>query len=90
MQVRLLEYRDFANQSKTTSLSRGLQTAVSSVFGGTTAEADPDGQYAATRRQLEDYNKRLAAKDCKTFDIDRELNSGIDSPTPTAKKPAQQ
>lgn len=86
MQVRLLEYRDRANQSKTTSMSRGLQSAVTSIFGGSKAESDPDGEYKRARQQLEAYNARLAAKNCKTFDIERELQSSATGATPTPSK----
>ncbi|MGH1417344.1 MAG: hypothetical protein ACRBCJ_00630 [Hyphomicrobiaceae bacterium] len=86
MQVRLLEYRDRANQSKTTSMSRGLQSAVTSIFGGTKKETDPTGEYSIARQQLEAYNARLAAKNCKTFDLERELQTSATGPTPTPSK----
>lgn len=86
MQVRILEYRDYANHSKSSSISRGLQSAVTSIFGGNKSEADPQAQYALVKQQLERDNQRLAAMGCRTFDIDRELQLNDEGPTPKPRK----
>ena len=44
---------------------------------------DRDGEYARDRARLEAYNRHLAAKGCRTVDIDAELAR---PPEPTGKK----
>lgn len=73
MQVRILQIRDYETRAKTTALSRTLQTATTTVIGGSQVGTDPDGRYAKDRAMLEAYNKQLAAKGCHTFDLEAEL-----------------
>ncbi len=80
MAVRIVQIRDFASRSQSTSLSRGLQTAMKPAFGGLGEGADPGGRYARDRAMLEAYNQRLAEKNCANFDLDAELD-------PNAKEP---
>jgi len=80
MAVRIVQIRDFQVRSRTTALSRGMQSATNPVFGGTLEGSDPDGRYARDRAQLEAYNQRLAEKKCPNFDLAAEL-------APDAKDP---
>lgn len=73
MQIRILEIRDYNERNTTTLASRALQSGVGTVFGGTTSGLDPNGQYAKDRAMLEAYNKQLAAKGCKSYDLNAEL-----------------
>lgn len=74
MQVRILQIRDFNQHSPQTSIgSRLMQQAVTPIFGGTTIGASPSADHARDRAMLEAYNRRLAEKQCKTFDLDKEL-----------------
>jgi len=73
MQVRILQIRDYDPRAKSSLASRGLQTVTTPIWGGTTAGLDPDGQYRKDRAMLEAYNRQLAAKKCKTFDLAAEL-----------------
>jgi hypothetical protein len=43
------------------------------VLGGSTAGADRQAVYARERAKLDAYNRELAAKGCKTVDIEAEL-----------------
>jgi hypothetical protein len=43
------------------------------VFGGSSAGADRDADYARERAKLEAYNRHLADKSCRTVDIEAEL-----------------
>ena len=91
MQVRILQIRGGKSSGNATLASRGVQSVLQPVFGGTTAGGDPDGQYARDLAMLEAYNARLAEKKCKTFDLAAELKATgpNDLPGPKAqqKKP---
>ncbi len=50
-----------------------MQSLTTPIFGGTKEGVDPDGQYRKDRAMLEAYNRQLAVKQCKTFDLDAEL-----------------
>lgn len=89
MQIRILEIRDYNERNRTTMASRALQTGSTAVFGGPKAGIDPDGAYAKDRATLEAYNAQLAAKGCKTYDLESELQPQDVRVTPTATiKPA--
>ncbi|WP_156827495.1 hypothetical protein [Hyphomicrobium zavarzinii] len=83
MAVRIVQIRDFQTRRQTTALSRGIQSATTPVFGGTSVGADPDGRYARDRAQLEAYNKRLEEKKCPSFDLEAELNPAAKDPPRT-------
>lgn len=89
MQVRILQIRDYDSSKKTSAVARGMQSVATPIWGGTTAGIDPDAQYRKDLDMLEAYNRQLAAKNCKTFDLDAELKSrgATDMPRPTS--PAQ-
>lgn len=91
MQVRLLQMRASRGQSPETGVSRTMQTAAATVFGGTTAGTDPGAQYARDLGVMRAYNERLRALKCATFDIDAELtpnpSSQLPTPKPQPKKP---
>jgi hypothetical protein len=94
MHVRILQIRDYDPSKKASAVARGIQSVSTPVFGGTTAGIDPDGQYRKDRAMLDAYNQQLAAKGCKTFDIDAELKSSDlydmpgSTPGPATAKPA--
>lgn len=82
MQVRILQIRDAVPANDGSALSRGMQGMAASIFGGSSAETDPGGQLARDRAQLEAYNRQLAAKKCKTFNLSDELRPKPVSETP--------
>lgn len=84
MQIRILEIRDYHERNRTTLASRALQSGSTAVFGGPKAGTDPDGTYAKDRATLEAYNAQLAAKGCKTYDLESELQPQDVRVTPTA------
>jgi hypothetical protein len=67
-----------------------VQTATTSVLGGTKEGTDPDSRYARDRAVLEAYNNQLAAKGCPTFNLVAELKpKGVtETPSPVAKTSA--
>lgn len=86
MQVRILQMRDFDPKHSGSGLSRAMQTASTTVFGGTYHGTDPSGDYARDRAKLEAQNALLARQGCPTFDLDRELSSGNGSVLPTPRR----
>ncbi len=89
MQIRILEIRDYNERNQTTLASRALQSGVAAVTGGSTAGIDPNGRYAKDRAMLETYNRQLATKGCKTYDLEAELRPKSYTETPAATiKPA--
>jgi hypothetical protein len=53
------------------------------VLGTNTTGGDPTGQMRKDRAQLEAYNRRLAEKGCKSFNLDAELQPKPVTVTPT-------
>jgi len=88
MQVRIMQIRGYDTRAKASSLARTAQTVTTPIFGGTKEGMDPDGQYRKDRAMLEAYNRELAYKKCKTFDIEAELKKtdGTPEPIPTKTK----
>lgn len=82
MQVRILEVRDYAARDKSTKASHGLQTVVTGILGGSQRGTDPDGDYARDVAKLQAYNRQLAAKGCKSFDLAKDLQ-----PKPVTETP---
>ena len=73
MQIRILEIRDYNERNTTTLASRAMQSAVTGIIGGTSTGKDPSGAYAKDRAMLDAYNRQLAVKGCKTYNLDDEL-----------------
>jgi hypothetical protein len=89
MQVRILQMRGYDTRAKASSMARTTQAVATPIFGGTKEGLDPDGQYRKDRAMLEAYNRQLADKKCKTFDIEAELNrtdGGTPEPIPSKKQ----
>ncbi len=80
--VRILQIRDYDLARKTSFASRQLQKVATPVLGGSGYGADPDADYRRDRAMIEAYNRRLAEKRCKTFDLVKELQ-----PKPAAESP---
>lgn len=91
MQVRILDLRDHASHGRSTLVSRGVQSAVTGILGGTDHGTDPDRQYALDLARLEAYNRQLIAKDCKSFDLKSVLQPKDvrDTPSPTVLPPSK-
>lgn len=87
MQVRILQIRDHSTRSKSSSISRGLQSAVEPIFGGNGQGKDPDGKFAADRAKLEAMNGLLREKNCASFDLKAELQPKDVTATPTPTIP---
>ena len=89
MQVRILQMRGQQAHARSSLASRGLHTVSQSVFGGNPAAIDPQQQYTQDHAMLEAYNRQLATKKCKKFDIAAELKAPANAKsTPTPKNTA--
>ena len=69
MKVRIAQIHGNRSARRTTALSRGLQGA----FGTNKYGVNPDQQNLDDIAQLKTYNKLLAEKKCKTYDLEKEL-----------------
>ncbi len=89
MQVRIMQARGFADRKQSSALSRGMQSGLSATFGNLAHGVDPQGEHAASIKQLHEDNQRLVEKGCKSYDLDAELpKEHIDDvPTPTVLPP---
>jgi len=85
MQIRILQMRGYDSRKKSSMAARGVQTITTPIFGGTKEGIDPDGQYRKDLAQLEAFNQQLAAKKCKTFDLQAELAPTATNLTPTPR-----
>ncbi len=95
IQVRLLQMRNMQGATAPSGLSQDVKQAGSAAAGlllGKSSGFDTDsGKRAASdRAMLVAYNKQLAAKGCKTYDIDAELSGkpGSGAALPAAKPAA--
>ncbi|WP_139247212.1 hypothetical protein [Hyphomicrobium sp. NDB2Meth4] len=83
MQIRILQVRGYDSNKQASAAARGLQSFATPIWGGTKEGLDPEAQHRKDLAMLEAYNRRLAGKNCKTFDLNAELAASKDTtPTP--------
>lgn len=75
MKIRIIALKDGMGRAQTSELSRSLHTATAAV-GASGTGSDPYGDAKRDRAMLAAYNQQLAAKGCKTIDIENELKPG--------------
>jgi len=85
MQIRILQVRGYDSRKKASMAARGMQSLATPIFGGTKEGLDPDAQYRKDLAMLQAYNQQLAAKKCKTFDLDAELSTTATDVTPAPR-----
>ena len=73
MMVTLSHLKDRNNEVKTSDLAVMANKAPSLYTRHSAKGLDRDAEYARDRARLEAYNQHLAAKGCRTVDIDAEL-----------------
>ena len=78
MKVRIVQMS--AAMSDGTVVARGMQTGAVKIWGGPTYGIDPAGDDARDRALLEAYNQQLAAKKCKTLDLQAEIQAAAPAP----------
>lgn len=82
IQLRLLTLREAGSRPSSSATARAMHGAAGSIFGSSTVRADPEAEVRRDRAVVEAYNRQLAAKKCKTFDLEAELKkpAGLDTP----------
>jgi hypothetical protein len=73
MQISIARMKDSYGRAEPSAGAKAAQTAMTPVLGGTSVGADRQAVHARERAKLEAYNRELAAKGCKTLDIEAEL-----------------
>jgi hypothetical protein len=89
MQVQIMTIRDHGTRAQSSALSRGIQSGFAMTFGNLDHGVDPEGEYATEVKQLNDYNQRLVAMGCNSYDLQFELNQKDmnETPSPTVPPP---
>jgi hypothetical protein len=87
MRLRILQLRTSADRHPTSEVSRTAQSMVTPFLGGSQYGADPAADQARDRAILEAYNRQLAAKSCRTIDLEAELRPQAATPPLRAAKP---
>lgn len=72
--VKILQLRE--TRVKPSVVAAGAQSVMNAMPGGVTYGFDQDADYKRDRARLETMNNQLAAKNCKTFDLDAALQAG--------------
>ena len=80
------QMREAANRRPPTAIAALAQNASRPVKGTTTHGVDIDADYAKDRARLEAFNRQLAEKNCRTFDIAAQLKPGnTETPRPVGE-----
>jgi len=80
MQITIARLKDAYTRAEPSLLASSTQKLAAPVLGGSTVGADRGGEYRRERAKLDAYNSELAAKSCKTLDIEAELKRPPDLP----------
>ena len=81
MQITLARLKNTYGRQQPSALSSTVAQSIAPVFGGSSLGSDRDAVYARERAKLEAYNDELAARNCKTLDIEAELARPADTLT---------
>ena len=81
MQITLARLKNTYGRQQPSALSSTVAQSIAPVFGGSSLGSDRDAVYARERAKLEAYNDELAARNCKTLDIEADLARPADSLT---------
>ncbi|MEQ1716107.1 MAG: hypothetical protein ABL907_09010 [Hyphomicrobium sp.] len=89
LQILILELRTDGTAQQTSSLSRTLQAVSVSAFGGPSPTLDAKSQRQQDLAKAESYNRQLAAKDCRSYDLAKALSGTETTPAATRPPPSQ-
>jgi hypothetical protein len=73
MKITISRLRDSASRPGGSSLAESAHKTVPLIMQGSTAGADRQASLSRERAKLDAYNRQLAARNCKTLDVDAEL-----------------
>lgn len=82
VQIRILEFRSGLKPEEASTIARTIQSA-NAMFGGPTAGLNATAEHQRDAAQLQAFNKQLADKNCRSFDIAKALTSTDTVPSPT-------
>lgn len=87
MKLRILQIRDYAEQSHPTGTALTVQKTLNALVGGESIGNNPDERFASDRAKLEAMNAELKRKGCRVYDLAEELKPkpATVSPTPLPK-----
>jgi hypothetical protein len=77
--VTISRLRQRGSEVPTSGLAVGANKVATGVLGGSSKGLDREAEYRRDRARIESYNRQLAARNCKTIDIDAELGRKSDS-----------
>jgi hypothetical protein len=73
MHITIARLKDAQARGEQSGLASSAHKNIAPLFGGSTAGADRQAELARERAKLEAYNRELAAKGCKTVDLEAEF-----------------
>lgn len=82
VQIRILEVRSGLKPEDASIISQALQST-HALLGGPTSGLDASAEQKRQVAQLVAYNKTLADKNCRSFDLAKALASADNLPSPT-------
>jgi hypothetical protein len=80
MQITISRLKDPSGREEPSAIASTAQQWTSPLYGGSGRGADRQALYARERAKLDAYNEELAAKGCKTLDVETELARAPDPP----------
>jgi hypothetical protein len=80
MHITIARLKDPHFREEASAMATAAHKWVAPAFGGSTVGSDRQAEYERERAKLDAYNRQLAAKNCKTVDIDAELAKPPDAP----------
>lgn len=94
--VKILQMRDAPSRSDPSLFAKAAQNTTRPLTGATRHGGDVAADLARDRARLETLNRRLAEKNCRTFDLEAELKPGntaqpqpVGDPKPKSKPKVQ-
>lgn len=80
MQITIDRLKDPGGRQEPSAMSSTAQKLTSPIYGSSARSSDRQAVYARERAKLDAYNEELAAKGCKTIDIEAELAKPPEGP----------
>jgi hypothetical protein len=80
MKITISRLRDAEGRKGGSALAESTHKVAPLITQGSTVSADRQGSLARERAKLDAYNRQLAARNCKTLDIDAELARAQEPP----------
>ena len=74
--VKILQMREAPKRADPSLVAKTAQNVTRPLLGATRHGTDTAADLARDRARLETLNRRLAEKDCRTFDLEAELKPG--------------